>query len=597
MKRILFGIVMVALVWSVGASAQSGYQLFQQALSKEQAEGKLNDAIVIYQRIAKEFAADRALAAKALLRLGECYQKLGDAQARKVFEQVVRDYADQKDAVNVARARLGSAESVARTRGDRAVWTGRYVDMFGQVSPDGRFISYVDWIDTGNVMFHDVASNTDRRITQKTTWKESGAQGGYSSISRDGKQVAYAWETWGAYDDKGTNHRGLYIAPLQEAGHLHARQLFEAKDDVSFLDPYDWSPDGRWIALAIEKRKEGVVQIALASTADGSVRVLKTVNWRGPGRMFFSPDGRYITYDLSASETTDESHVFVMAVDGSRETTAVAHQSKNWPVGWPADGSRLLFASDRTGSVGLWSVPIADGRPHGAAELVKADIGSVYPLGLTTSGAMYVLKTVGDRDVHTAPIDVNTGKLLAPAAGLAQGFVESATVPDWSPDGKYLAYAACDGHCIVIRSTDTGQARRLRSMWYARLPRWSPDGRSLIVVGRDMKGRNGIFQVDAQTGQPTPIVLGVNSSASPQWSVDGKRIYYVSRNAHVLVERVLSSGTERQVPGRDDRCRPSDEDLETAPRTSGRKRAARTAASDGAGSIRIVGSDHRVDAG
>jgi Tol biopolymer transport system component len=84
-------------------------------------------------------------------------------------------------------------------------------------------------------------------------------------------------------------------------------------------------------------------------------------------------------------------------------------------------------------------------------------------------------------------------------------------------------------------------------MYYARFPHWSPDSGSLIVVGRDLKGRQGIFQVDVHTGQPALVVQGANSAASPRYSADGKRIFWVPRGDHVLRERHLSTGTERDV--------------------------------------------------
>jgi Tol biopolymer transport system component len=203
------------------------------------------------------------------------------------------------------------------------------------------------------------------------------------------------------------------------------------------------------------------------------------------------------------NDTSNDSHVMVMAVDGSREVAAVAHPSQNYPLGWSPDGRHLLFASDRTGSFGMWSQPFGDGKPQGNPELLKADIGWVTPLGITNTGAVYVWKTVGDRDVQIAPLEPGRGK-TSPHAGLSKGFVAGTTVPDWSPDGKQLAYAACDFHCIVIRSVETGESRQLPSLVYgAGPPRWSPDGRSLAFNGRDFKGRNGIFVVDAATGQST----------------------------------------------------------------------------------------------
>ena len=58
-------------------------------------------------------SGNRAVAAQALVRMAECYQKLGDSESRKIYEQIVRDYTDQKDAVTVAKAHLGAAPSDA----------------------------------------------------------------------------------------------------------------------------------------------------------------------------------------------------------------------------------------------------------------------------------------------------------------------------------------------------------------------------------------------------------------------------------------------------------------------------------------------------
>src|SRR5665811_817294 len=63
------------------ASAQSGADLFQQALQKERVEGDLKAAIALYQRILEQHAADRALSARVLVQLGQAYEKMGTADA------------------------------------------------------------------------------------------------------------------------------------------------------------------------------------------------------------------------------------------------------------------------------------------------------------------------------------------------------------------------------------------------------------------------------------------------------------------------------------------------------------------------------------
>src|SRR5436190_6856659 len=87
-------------------SAQSGYDLFQKALAAERADGNLKNAIALYQQVVKDFASDRSLAANALIRMAECYEKVGDDESKRIYERLLRDYADQKEAVAIARARL-----------------------------------------------------------------------------------------------------------------------------------------------------------------------------------------------------------------------------------------------------------------------------------------------------------------------------------------------------------------------------------------------------------------------------------------------------------------------------------------------------------
>ena len=88
------------------ARAQSGQELFQQALVKERADGELKQAIALYEQIVREFSADRRLTASALVRMGECYEKLGSGEAERAYLRVVREYADQTELVARARERL-----------------------------------------------------------------------------------------------------------------------------------------------------------------------------------------------------------------------------------------------------------------------------------------------------------------------------------------------------------------------------------------------------------------------------------------------------------------------------------------------------------
>jgi hypothetical protein len=108
--RTMLALLSAVLLLAAGLAAQktdSAQALLRAATDKAVVDGDLNGAIKQYQTIVDTFKTDRAVVATALVQMAECYQKLGDAESRKIYERVVREYADQKEAVTLARVRLG----------------------------------------------------------------------------------------------------------------------------------------------------------------------------------------------------------------------------------------------------------------------------------------------------------------------------------------------------------------------------------------------------------------------------------------------------------------------------------------------------------
>ncbi|MBE3109580.1 MAG: tetratricopeptide repeat protein, partial [Acidobacteria bacterium] len=80
----------------------------QAAIKTETVDGNLKGAIEQYKTIAAQPGAGRATVATALLRMGQCHEKLGNAEARTAYERLVRDYADQPEPTKMARERLSA---------------------------------------------------------------------------------------------------------------------------------------------------------------------------------------------------------------------------------------------------------------------------------------------------------------------------------------------------------------------------------------------------------------------------------------------------------------------------------------------------------
>src|SRR6185295_8049337 len=60
----------------------------------------------------------------------------------------------------------------------------------------------------------------------------------------------------------------------------------------------------------------------------------------------------------------------------------------DYPV-WTPDGRHILFTSDRSGKVDLWSIAMQNGKAAGAASLVRAEIGDVHAFGIYGNSYYY----------------------------------------------------------------------------------------------------------------------------------------------------------------------------------------------------------------
>ena len=520
---------------------QTADQLYEKALYLEEARGEMKQAIDLYQEIIKQYPGNRQVVAKALLHAGFCYEKLGLKEAQQLYQRVINDFAENKDEVFAARTRLAMINQALNSSDQsamvvRLVWKG---GNGGTVSPDGSYFAFTDW-DTGDLTTYELATGKKRHVTNKGSWNESDEQAEGCVISPEGKQIAYLWY----------NRDGLYDFRIIGKDGSDPRILYHS-DEMDFIVPSDWSSDGKHILAAVY-RKDKSVQIALISIPDGTVRVLKTMEWYHPGgKMIFSPDGRFIVYDMSEKDNANKGDILIMAADGSREIPLVKHPADDNLLGWTPDGKKVLFSSDRTGTMSAWAIQIAEGEPQGVPEVIKMDIGRMEPIGFTRDGSFYYSLGTSMIDVLSFTYDPVTGKVIDQPAPIIQRIVGSTVDPVWSPDGRFLAYIlrpnvtyGFSPSTLVIHSLENGEEREISPALsaFSNL-RWSPDGHFILAWGIDKKGQRGIYRIDVQTGAILPIVKGQVDHAV--WSSDGKKIFYVNENA--ILVRDLETNEEKQL--------------------------------------------------
>ena len=548
MSRIIRFALAAVVVLGVPSIArpQTGADRFQQALKKERVDGDLKGAIALYQQILKEQVADRSLSAKVLLQLASAYEKQGNADAKAAYQRIVRDYADQTEAASVARVRLVALSPAAVATGGTAVrriWAGADVDPEGGPTRDGRLLTFVDW-KTGDLAVHDLVTGEERHLTNKGPWTSSPEFALFSMPSRDGRQVAYVWFNTNAEAE-------LRIVGIDGGP---ARMILTSPE-IDYAQPCDWSPDGKTV-LTILAKKDHTNQIALVSTANGAIRVLKTLDWRGPGKMTFSPDGKYVAYDTPPNDSTQKRDVFVLASDGSSENTLVKHSADDQVMGWSPDGRYVLISSDRTGGMSLWLIPVANGKATGEPVLARRDAElSIASMGITNDGGFMYVAGRSFADIYVATLDPVTGKSRGQPTRLVDNFVGSNQFAAWSPDGSEVVYVRQLGslnksRVLVIRSVATGVEHLVPAkLSYIGVPEWSPDGQ-IVVRANDLKGRQGIFMVHRQTGDVTMLAEG-GSTQLGGWSADGKSFLYLTKDipnrTSAIVKHDVATGEAKDL--------------------------------------------------
>jgi Tol biopolymer transport system component len=547
-----------AAVAVFGMPAQSGHDLFQQALVKERAEGNLQVAIDLYDRIVRGFSADHALAAKALVQMGQCYEKLGKAEAKKAYERVIRDYADQAEPLQVARTRLAAlAKPPRHEMAVRRIWSDRMADTDGQISPDGRYLSFVDW-ETGDLAVRDLVTGRNRRLTNKGPWKDSLEFALYSRWSPDGKKIAYDW--YAGTSDRCSQLRAVDVESSQ------SRLVYDPGKELCTV-VIDWSADGERILFVIGSGPKKVLQLATVPAAGGDVRIIRALDRRYPWDTVagFSPDGRHILTTEPSSRDSDSADVFALSSDGDRATRLVDHPGNDIAAGWSPDGKWILFVSDRTGTVDLWMLPVDDGKPAGEPRLVKSGTGYIFPLGFDRNGRYYYGTGSRGRDIYSITLDPGTGRVLSTPSKAIKRFEGSNEWPSYSEDGAFVAYVSGRGprttpvprsSVLCIRSLGSGQEREFATD-FRRLadPRFSPDGKTVFVAAWDAENREGIYRVDATNGAFAPVVEPGDGRHLHAHVVapDGTALFYArcdeADESCRILKRDLAGGSETEIYG------------------------------------------------
>jgi TolB protein len=284
-----------------------------------------------------------------------------------------------------------------------------------------------------------------------------------------------------------------YPAATQGANYMHNYYLPPAPSTTPWAP--EWSPDGKWIAVAMQG------SIWRVDPATGAATEL-TYNRRYHSSPAFSPDGKWIVYTAEDGLKRIQLEILNVATGESRALTD-DNQVYLDPVFSP-DGRRLAYVSTLpTGAFNIYVREIRGGKWQGKPVALTAD--NRYP-----RDRLYV----GVWDSHTQPV--------------------------WTPDGKEIVFvcnrdvALGSGDLWRMPAEPDGIRKAARILseqtLYRTRPHVSIDGKRIVyssTAGAADQFHN-LYVIPLSGGAPYKLTFDRWDHFHPRWSPDGEWIAYIS---------------------------------------------------------------------
>ena len=225
------------------------------------------------------------------------------------------------------------------------------------------------------------------------------------------------------------------------------------------------SPDGASVIYSAYAR-DYVYEIYEMNLANGVIKQL-TDSLGVLKAPEISLDGKSIVFGLGTKDDGEE--IWVMDRSGANPKRI---NNRGWDPSWSPDGTQILFASDSSGSIQLYTM-----NSDGSGVKRVTDFDALRGRSDWSPDGEWMVTYNGPswkREIFIFRPDFTDVRQLTPAGGNSQG-------PSFSPDGKWIVFTSYFDHynddlgCeIYIIRVDGSDMRRLTDNAYCDYqPRWS----------------------------------------------------------------------------------------------------------------------------
>jgi tricorn protease len=361
----------------------------------------------------------------------------------------------------------------------------------------------------------------------------------FAKFSPDGKWIAFT----GQYD----GDEQVYVMPAtggvpKQLTFYPARGPFPPRWGYD-NQVYGWTPDGKSVVFRSLRDgwDHGQSRIYTIPVTGGLAEPLPMPLSGGAD---LSPDGKQVVYTPFARDFrtwkryqggwAQDLWIFDLASRKVRQITNTPRSERD-PM-WIGD--RIYFASDRTGTLNLYSYDLASGATAQLTQSTQWDVRwpsadadgqIVYEL----NGELNILDSHTGQARHLAIAVPGDGLDTRPSQVSAAGQIEDAAL---SPHGERAVLVARGD--VFNAPIEKGVTRNLTrsSNAHDKAARWSPDGRRIAFLS-DRSGEEEVYVIDALgVGQPEQLTRGGKAMRyDPEWSPDGKRLAFSDKDGRLWV--------------------------------------------------------------